>query len=117
MNKNFFCYIADFGNVSDGDTNKPASIKFDASTNFRITHIRPVMDSTTTEAKVTIKKSDSTQLSDKAIALSALRPSNNGVLNLFENMLVVGGDEWNLTADITGGAAKALQIQFWGFKE
>ena len=114
--KEFFCYVADFGSVSDGDTNKPATINFDTHSTFQITHIRPVMDSTTTEARVTIQKGSSKQMSDKAIALSGIRGSNNSVLNLLEGEIVNSGDVWKLSADVTGGAAKTLQIQFWGYK-
>jgi hypothetical protein len=114
MRNDLFCYLADFGSVTSGDT-YTVELPFASDSDFRITNIRTNLSSTT-EAKISIKKESGEELSNAAFELRALTGENNG-LNVFDSFVVKRGSKWTISANVSAGSSQPLQLQFWGFKQ
>jgi hypothetical protein len=112
LNK-LFCYLVDFGDVSSGST-YTTELPFASDSEFVIKGIRTNLDATT-EAKISIKKETGEELSNAAFALRAIAGVNN-VINVLDEVVVPRGSKWTISANVSAGTAKPLQLQFWGIK-
>ena len=113
MQNKLFCYLVDFGSVSNGDI-ITKDMLFDSDSDFTIKHIRTNL-SNTTEAQLTISKAGGEQMSNSAFELRALAGTNNA-LNIFEDVVIPRASKLTFSANVSAGASQPLQIQFWGIK-
>ncbi len=113
MQNKLFCYLVDFGDVSSGST-YTSELPFASDSDFVIKGLRTNMDSTT-EAKISIKKETGEELSNAAFALRSIAGVNN-VINVFDDVVVPKGSKWTISANVSAGTSKPLQLQFWGLK-